>query len=52
VSFDGFDRGLLRFLTELRGNNEREWFHPPAEVFTPEFPRFCAERLPAFDATR
>jgi uncharacterized protein (TIGR02453 family) len=27
VSFDGFDRGLLRFLGELRDNNEREWFH-------------------------
>jgi uncharacterized protein (TIGR02453 family) len=27
MSFAGFDRGLLRFLVELRANNEREWFH-------------------------
>jgi uncharacterized protein (TIGR02453 family) len=27
VSFDGFDRDLLRFLTGLRANNERDWFH-------------------------
>ena len=27
MSFDGFDRGLLRFLTDLRANNERDWFH-------------------------
>ena len=25
--FDGFDRGLLRYLEVLRANNEREWFH-------------------------
>jgi uncharacterized protein (TIGR02453 family) len=27
MSFDGFDRALLRYLTELRETNEREWFH-------------------------
>jgi uncharacterized protein (TIGR02453 family) len=27
MSFDGFDRGLLRYLQELRANNEREWFN-------------------------
>ena len=27
MSFDGFDRALLRYLEELRANNEREWFH-------------------------
>jgi uncharacterized protein (TIGR02453 family) len=27
MSFDGFDRGLLGFLEQLRTNNERDWFH-------------------------
>jgi uncharacterized protein (TIGR02453 family) len=27
MSFDGFDRGLVHYLTELRANNERGWFN-------------------------
>jgi uncharacterized protein (TIGR02453 family) len=27
MSFDGFDRGLVQYLTELRANNERGWFN-------------------------
>lgn len=27
MSFRGFEEGLLRFLRDLRANNEREWFH-------------------------
>ena len=27
MSFDGFDRGLLRYLAELRANNHRAWFN-------------------------
>ena len=27
MSFEGFDPALLQFLTDLRANNERDWFH-------------------------